>query len=200
MGDHFIQGFIMCKYSGGENWIADFTGCKVQKAYTSLGPSCHNAYTTACHSKYVKCANLETCKKCWKIYQNQMIITLGHQIFGFRTDNMFWVLLMNMHWCTHWVSWHSMRTPKCISWANNNCNLVCALWQEGPKLVYAFWSLQPVNRHLNRSSSWSAILVYKYIILFGRVRNGCSHDFKFTETSDNLKHTESIVFLILPLF
>ena len=32
------------------------------------------------------------------------------------------------------------------AWASNNWNLVYALWQEWPKLVYAFWSLQPVGK------------------------------------------------------
>ncbi len=31
------------------------------------------------------------------------------------------------------------------AWASNNWNLVHGLWQEVPKLVYAFWTLQPVG-------------------------------------------------------
>ena len=33
------------------------------------------------------------------------------------------------------------------------------------------------------SSHFQHLLVYKHITLFSRVQNGCSHDFKFAETS-----------------
>ena len=56
-----------------------------KKVYTSLGTSCHNAYT--------------------RFQEPEMVI---------------------------------------YAWASNNGNLVYELWQEVPKLVHTFWTLQPV--------------------------------------------------------
>ncbi len=87
-----------------ENGEAHFTGCKVQKAYTSLGLSCHNAYT----------------------------------------KSHYWLL---MHICMRGQQW----------------DLVYALWQEIPKLVYAFWTLQPVVYHLKWHFTLFIIVPYCWL-------------------------------------
>ena len=53
-----------------------------------------------------------------------------------------------------------------------------------PKSKY-FQPLSSRNFPINVCLFVAETLVYKYITLFGRVPNGCSHNFKFTETCSN---------------
>ncbi len=99
----------------------------VQKVYTSLGTSCHNAYT-----KFF----------CWLLMHTCILIAISpkcvHQMYKF----IMWSLVSNCN-----------SQAKCIhAWADNNRIGI----EEVPKLVYAFWICKPVIRLLvNQSKSCS---------------------------------------------
>ncbi len=60
------------------------------------------------------------------------------------------------------------------------CDLVYALWQEIPKLVYAFWTLQPVNRYMNFLCIADVVIK----IIFFSFQNGeerCNHEWGYHE-------------------